>query len=201
MGGGNDKKQDRNVQTQAWANLNDIFGLTKTAAGKFGEAGTATLGAGKDMLSKAGDFFKTLLTGNRQKLAEATAPERTAALSAADATKRMESATGTSRGGGTAAANRESADKVRAQIDTLIGKVRPAAATGLESVGVATAGIGEAEIASMLQALGIGVSSTGTAGSQATSDIQSIRQAQSALWSALIGGAADVASAGIAKGG
>lgn len=181
MGGGKEKKEDRAAQTKAWANLNEIFGISKETAGKFGAKGTAATDA-------AQNFWQTILSGSRQQLAEAVAPEASAARAAADAAKRQEGAMGTARGGGTAAANRELDDRTRAQIDSLIGRIRPAAAGALQSIGAE-------EISAMLSALGIGTGATGTVGSQAGADLDSIRRQQSSLWGALIGAPATVAGA------
>jgi len=182
---GGPSKQETNQQQQSWTNLNQLFGQASDAAKAFGAAGKGTL----DQVTQ---YFKTLLGGNRQATAEAVAPAANAARAGADASKREQAMTGTARTGGTAAQNQQSEDQVRAQIDNLIAGAAPAAAGALST-------IGQADIAAMMQALGLGTEATGTAGAQISSDINSRRQASAAMWSSLIGGVGDVAGAFIGR--
>jgi len=180
MGGG-DIKQDRAQQQKSWQSLQDIFGVAKGAATGFQAKGTAATDA-------ATKYWQTLLSGNRQQLAAATAPEAQAARASGDAAKRQEATFGTSRGGGTAGANRELDDKVRAQIDSLIGSMRSTAAGKMQDIGAQ-------QISQMLQSLGIGTGATEAVGGQSTTDIGQLREQQSAMWGALIGAPATVVGA------
>jgi hypothetical protein len=179
FGGGTASKE----QTQSWANLDKIFGVAT-------QQGTALGAKGQASTDAASKYWTNLLSGNRQQLAGAVAPEATAARTSADAAKRQEAAMGTSRSGGTAAANRELDDKTRAQIDQLINQVRPAAATQV-------AQIGESQISAMLSALGIGSGAAGTAGSQATQQTMANQAMIAQMFSSLIGAAGTVGGAAL----
>lgn len=153
-----------------------LLNLAGTTAGKFGKSGPATL----DRTQK---YFETLLGGDREALMKAVSPEVNAVRSGADAAKKEQAAKGTARTGGTAEVNQQIEDEVRKQIDALIGKAQQSAAGELK-------GVGDSELNAMMSALGI---STGTI----QSDINSRREATSAMWAALIGGAGKIAAAAI----
>jgi hypothetical protein len=145
-------------QQNAWANLDKLFGTSSTAAAGSGAAGKEDLGA-------ATDYFKNLVSGNRQSIERAAAPGANAATAAGDAAKRQRATMGTQRTGGDTAANAQIEDQTRSSIDNFFLNAQPAAAGQL-------ANIGEAEISQALQALGLAEGAAGTEGSQATSQYQ-----------------------------
>lgn len=179
MGGPSSKEVG--AQQQSWQNLNSLFSTASNASKDFGSAGKGTL-------DQVTSYFKNLLGGNRQSSAEAVAPAANAARAGADAAKKQEADMGTGRTGGTVAANQQGEDKVRSEIDTLIGGVKPAAANALGS-------LGEADIGAMMSALGLGTNAAATVGGQTTSDINAQRTAAADMWSNLISGGAKLGAA------
>lgn len=173
------------LQKQAWGNLSGVFNQATDLSKSFGQTGHSGL-------DQAAAYFKTLLSGNRTETEAAAGPAVNAAQEQSDAAKAQQSEMGTSRGGGTSGPNQQRENDVRAQIDKLIGGLKPAAATGL-------AGVSEADINAMMTAMGIGAGAAGTLGGQVSADVNSRRAASAAMWSALIGGAASLGTAGIAK--
>lgn len=182
---GGPSQSEKNQQQQSWTNLNQLFSTASDAAKGFGASGKGTL----DQVTQ---YFKNLLGGNRTATMQAVAPAANAARAGADAQKKEQATTGTARTGGTAASNQQVEDQVRAAINNLISGAAPVAAGALT-------GIGQQDIAAMMQALGLGTQATGEAGYQITSDINSRRAASAAMWSALLGGAGDVAGAYIGR--
>ena|SRR5215475_1255661 len=156
---------------------NPFINTLSRTAGQFGTTGQTDIG-------KVSDFYRTLLGGSRQAITQQASPAANMARDAADAAKREMASRGTARTGGTAAQNQQVEDEVRRQMDTLIGQQQAQAAQGLKSVS-------DSELNTMMNSLGIGASTV-------QSDINSRRAASAAMWSALIGGAADVATGGIA---
>jgi hypothetical protein len=139
--------------------------------------------SGTQDIGQAGNFFRTLLGGNRQAIMQQASPAANAAREAADAARREAAARGTARTGGAAAQSAQSEDEIRKQIDTLIGQQQAGAAQSL-------AGIGSEELNTMMNALNIGTQA-------AQSDINSRRAATASMLSSLIGGAANVATGGV----
>jgi hypothetical protein len=182
---GGPSQQQLQQQQQAWGNLQNIFGSAFGAAGQQGSQGAGTL-------NDVTQYFQSLLSGNPQALAQASAPAANAATAASDVQKKQQASEGTSRTGGTVAQNQTQADQLSAQIASLIGNIQNQAAPQLSN-------IGQTELNNMLNALGIGTSASGTVGGQVTSDINTQRQAAAQMWSSLIGGGADIASAAIMK--
>ena len=155
----------------------NFLNLSGSTADKFGSAGGSSL----DQASK---FFKSLL-GNRADVMRAISPATDATRSAADAAKKEQAEKGTARTGGTAAGNQQIEDEVRKQIGSLIGTMQSNAAGQLSN-------IGSTELNTMMSALGLGTEA-------AQKDVESRRQASAAMWSALIGGAGDIAGAFIGR--
>ena len=99
---------------------------------------------------------------------------------------------GTGRTGGTAAQNQQIDENTRSQIDNMIAAITsqiPMQAAGQLS------GIGQNEISSMMNALGLGTSAASSAGGLIGSDINAQRQASAQMWGSLLGGAAKLATA------
>lgn len=183
------------TQKNAWANLNSLFNISTQQGQQLGQKGTNTQNAGIADLNQVANYWKNLLSGNRQAIQQEEGPAINQITQGADAQKRQEAQMGTSRGGGTNATNQKRATDTQAQIDTLIGQAGPTAAAGLANVGSEIAGIGTADISAMLNALGIGVSAEGTVGGQATDQRIQELKSQSDLFSSLIKGAADIGAA------
>lgn len=194
MGGDDSAKQQRG---QSWGQLNQLFNTSSAASADLGATGKAEKAKGLTQLDDVSNYWNTLFHGNRQETAQAVAPAANAATEQADAAKRSEAALGTGRTGGTVAGNQQIDDKVRAQIDSLIAGVKPEAARQLTGIGEFETGVGLQDVSNMLASLGIGVSASSTAGGQATQAQAAAQQAQAALWSSLIEGAAKVASAAV----
>jgi hypothetical protein len=156
--------------------LSSLFSKGTGAVNDFGSSGKGAL----DQVTK---YLQSLFTGNRADVMKAAGPQANEVRAAGDAAKKEKAATGTSRTGGDVAGNQQIEDEVRKQIDTIIGNIQGQATGQLAT-------IGEAEINSMLSALGI---TTGAVGA----DVQSQREASAAMWSALIGGAGKIIGAAI----
>lgn len=164
--GGNVDPNSQRSKHGAFGALADV-GANAKAYGQ--SIGTRALSNLDDSTS----YWRNLLSGNRQQVQQAAAPDINAALSANDAAKREEASKGTGRTGGTNAINQERGTNTQSQIDTLIGGVQPAAASALTSTG-------GNELSAMLQALGISSSSAGTLGYLSSADVNAAkgRQAQ-----------------------
>jgi hypothetical protein len=133
--GGSSAKTDRSNTLTSFSQLKNIFNYAMPQA-------QSAISGGESLLSSAGNYFNNLLTGNRSNLQAAAAPETNAALSGADAARRQAGASGTARGGGTAATNANAKSDVMAQIDNALFGVRGKAAEGAAGVGSSIAGIG-----------------------------------------------------------
>jgi len=171
----------QNKQSQAWQGLQDIF---KTST-SFGDTSQKKGSANQDL---AGDYWNSLVKGDKTKMAAAVGPEASAARSSADAQKRQMAQMGTARTGGTNAQAQTIDDNVRAQINQMLFSIRPEAAKQTEAIGAQ-------QISQMLQALGIGEGAIGTLGSQAGQQAQTDATNKANMWSSLIGGAAKIGAA------
>jgi hypothetical protein len=192
--GGSSAKTDRATQLAAQQGDWNIFGYGMPA-GQAGQAtGQADLSTAMSSLGGPQQYFQNLLTAGRTQTAQNAAPAVDQALANATATRNAEGTFGTSRTGGTVAANREASSNTQSQIDQIIntnlqtGKAQGAA--GLQEISAAQAGIGGQELANSLQLLGLSQDSinaimNNATGSRATSfDINSATQAQ---WGQVIG--------------
>lgn len=180
MGGGAPKSETA-AQQQSWTNLNSLFGQASDTSKGFAKSGG-------EHIDNVAQFFKSLLSGDRTETAAAVAPAANAAREGVDAQRNQAAEMGTSRTGGDVAANQQREDRLRSEIDTLTGGVKPAAAASLGT-------LGENEITAMMQALGLGTQATGIAGQSIGADINSRREASARMWSSLIGGAVGLATA------
>lgn len=153
--GGSSAKTDRGNQlggvNASWNVFNAGMPLSQQQTG----SGQPNQSQGVGDITGAGDFWKSILSGNRTATAAAEAPATNAAVDQADAAKRQEASMGTARGGGTGAGNQQVESQTRATVNNDFFNARPAAAQQLEQTGVAQSGIGSAQITQALQALGL----------------------------------------------
>jgi hypothetical protein len=106
------------------------------------QQGGQAIGAGQQNLGAAGNYFQSLLSGNRAGMSAAIAPETNAIRSATDASKRQIATSGTARGGGVNSTNQQIGDKSTAAVDNAIFAARPEAAKGATQVGATELGAG-----------------------------------------------------------
>lgn len=170
-------------QSQAWQGLQDIFSTSKG----FGDTSSKKGSANQDL---AGDYWGSLVKGDKTKMAAAVGPEASAARSSADAQKRQTAQMGTARTGGANSQAQTIDDSVRAQINQMLFSIRPEAAKQIEA-------LGSQQIAQMLQALGIGEGAAGTLGSQAGQQAQTDATNKANMWQSLIGGFGKLAGAAV----
>lgn len=134
--GGGAVSTDRKNVLQSQGNLNNVFNYA--------------LPSGEKATSDATNYDSKILNGDRSSITQAMAPEVNSITGQADQAKKQEAAMGTSRGGGTNAANQQTQQKEQGAVTDMIAKARPAAAAS------------EANIGSNL--LGLGANAAGTAG-------------------------------------
>jgi hypothetical protein len=144
IGGKNSKQQNQSI-----GNLSNLFNFGMSQASSLTSSGAADTGA-------ASGYFKSLVSGNRNAVQAAIAPQANEVRSAADAQKRQASAMGTARGGGTAGTNQQTDTNTQATIDNAMFGARSGAAGQLAQIGA-----GET---------GAGLSAAGTAGSAASAE-------------------------------
>lgn len=177
-------------QSGAWDSL--------AGAGSFGMDTAKSAGAkGFGFQDDAAAQFKSLL--GMDNLGETlSTPAINTTRDAADAAKREQAVMGTNRSGGAVAANQQQESDLMGQIASLLqgGDI---AALGLKNAAAGElAGIGAQDIQAMLQALGISVGASGALGEQSTSALNEKNRADAQKWASIIGGIADIASAGFA---
>src|SRR5277367_3174221 len=114
-------KTDRSQERQGFGDLSSVFNFGLPQA-------TSAIGAGLG-------YNEKLLTGNRATMEQAEAPEINAIHAGADAQKRQLAASGTARGGGTAATSQQRDTGTEAQIDNALMQARPAAAGAEANIG------------------------------------------------------------------
>lgn len=174
--GGSWANTNRKFQLNSMAGLNNLFNFALPA-------GESTFAQGAADTGTASSYWRNLLSGNRQALDAAVAPERNAALSASDAAKRQAATMGTARGGGVAGENRTIGDRTQAAIDNAIMSVRGKAAEALGRTG-------STELSAALNALGLGESAASNEGAVASnkSPTAGTAAAEGQLIGSLLGG-------------
>lgn len=192
--GGDKKPSEKDIlkgrQSSAWDSLADLSSMGVDTAKTAGDKGYAA----QDDATK---YFRALLGDNN--LGETlSAPAINTTRDAADAAKREQAATGTGRSGGAVAANQSREADIMAQIASLLQGGDIAAMNLKNAAAGELAGIGAQDIQAMLQALGISVGASGALGEQSTSALNEKNRADAQKWASIIGGIADIASAGIA---
>ena len=135
-------------------------------------------GQGSQDIGTAGNFFRTLLGGNRQAQLQAIAPSANAARAMADARRNEVGRMGGGRTGGATAEQATTEDELRKQVDTLLGGLQQNAASSL-------AGTGTSEMQAALDSLKTGLGA-------AQQDVASRRAATASMLGSLIGGAGDI---------
>jgi hypothetical protein len=157
--GGSSAKTDRGNQLAAtsgdWSLFN--YGLGQGQAGQ--ATGQTDLSTALSTLGAPQQYFQNLLTAGRTQTQENAAPAIDQVLANATATRNAEGTFGTSRTGGTVAANRNASANTQSQIDQIINTNlqtgRAQGAQGLEAVSGAQASIGGTELQNSLAALGL----------------------------------------------
>lgn len=153
--GGSSAKTDRNQVTSGFGQLNNLFNFGMNTSQKGVAAGGSTQQAGLSGLSDANSYFKNLASGNRTAVQQAAAPEINMVQNQADAERRNQVASGTSRGGGVAGANQQQKTDTMSKIDNALFGVRPAAAQAEASTSGKIADVGSTQMEQALQALGL----------------------------------------------
>lgn len=145
--GGGSQKTDRNQTLASYGQMNNLFNFGFNQGKNRTEAGNQNLDA-------ASSYWRNILSGNRASQAQAVAPAANAIQSSGDALRRQREATGTARGGGTAATGANAQDNEMTQINNAILGERPAAASQ-------TGALGGQDIQAAMEALGLGESAAG----------------------------------------
>src|SRR5689334_13468764 len=126
MAKGADKQQAQQQQSASWENLNKVFnvgtGTAKTAGSK-----------GFGLQDDAANYFRTLLSGDRNAVMRAVEPQANIVRDMGDARKRELALTGTGRSGGAVASSQQADTDVMKQIESLISGLGPNAAEHLGS--------------------------------------------------------------------
>jgi hypothetical protein len=138
--------------------------------------------AGAQNLGAAGDYFQTLLSGDRTALARSVMPQANQGIQMADAAKRQAAQTGARTGGGTAL-QQQSEDQLQQNLMTLIGQSQQGAAQG-------AAQVGSIQDQTSMAALAAGIKA-------AQEDIQQRNAAKMQLLGSIIGAAGGAVGAGL----
>lgn len=132
--GGSSNKTDRRTQFEGWSDLRKVFDW----ANPFGQK-TAEQGVGD--LNTAGDFYKSILGGDRAKIGQVLAPEISNIQGQVSQHNKTLSEFG-NRSGGTNAGMQAGETAGSTQIQQLIDSLLPASASGLTQVGSTLGGLG-----------------------------------------------------------
>lgn len=146
--GSSGQKTDRKTTLTGFGNLQNLFNFGLNTSSGLMKSGGATVNQGTNALGSALSYWQNILSGNRQQMAAAAAPETNAVNASADAARRNQTLSGTSRVGGVASQNRTASDTTMSTIDNYLFGVRPTAAQGVSDVGgkLAQVGLGEENI-------------------------------------------------------
>lgn len=153
--GGSSNKTDRKYQFRGWEDLTKVFDW----ANPFGQK-TATQGVAD--LNKAGDFYSSILGGDRAKIGQVLSPEISTIQGQVSQHNKTLSEFG-NRSGGTNAGVQAGETAGMTGIQNLINSLLPASASGLTQVGSTLGGLG-------LSAVNIGSNAAATISGQAGSD-------------------------------
>ena len=158
--GGSSAKTDRNQTLGDYGKLNNVFNTGMGFGTQQETAGQGMVQNAQNTLQPAEAYYRKLLTAGRTDTAAEAAPAVQGALAQGDAAKREAATMGTSRSGGTAAAERESGSKTGATLDNIIHENlmggKKTGAEGLTGVAKDKAVMGNMTMANAMQALGLG---------------------------------------------
>jgi hypothetical protein len=174
-------------QSTAWNDLSKTFDTANSAYANFNKLAGTYGPSGNTAQDTALNYYMPILSGDRNAMNAAVAPEARAIRAQGDAARAERARTGTSRTGGDVAANLSSADQIRQQLDTLIGNVRPQAAQAVNA-------IGSEKIDQMMKALGLGTSALSVSANSAGMIADTAGKAHEANMAAL-GGIAKLGAA------
>lgn len=153
--GGSSNKTDRSKQFEGWNDLSSVFNW----ANPFGQK---TAQSGVNDLNTAGDFYKSILGGDRAKIGQVLAPEISTIQGQVSQHNKTLSEFG-NRSGGTNAGVQAGETAGQTQIQQLIDSLLPSSASELASVGASETGLG-------LSAVNLGENAAATISGQATTD-------------------------------
>lgn len=153
--GGSSNKTDRKEQLGGWGDLQSVFDW----ANPFGQK---TAQSGVNDLNKAGDFYSSILGGDRAKIGQVLAPEISNIQGQVSQHSKTLSEFG-NRSGGTNAGIQAGETAGSTQIQQLIDSLLPGAASGLTQVGSTLGGLG-------LSAVNMGSNAAATISGQAGAD-------------------------------
>ncbi len=157
--GGSSASTDRGNQLAATQGEWSLFDYGLGTGQNQQAAGTNTLNSSLKTLQPSADYYKSLLTAGRTDTAFNSAPAINATLAQSDTQRRQSAAAGTSRTGGTAAANRESGEATSSKVDDIINSTllqgREVGAKGLQQVAGQEAAVGSDQLSNALNLLGL----------------------------------------------
>lgn len=153
--GHSSEKTDRGRMLGGWNAMWDTWSRAIGAFPQLNDTGAAATRSGLTSLDQSGDFWKSILGGDKAATAAAAAPATNAAAGMADQARQQQAQMGTARGGGTAGYNIDAGREAQSDIVTSMLGLAPTAATQLAQTGESTAAVGSRDLALALQALGI----------------------------------------------
>lgn len=153
--GGSSNKTDRSKQFEGWGDLASVFNW----ANPFGQK---TAQQGVNDLNKAGDFYGSILSGDRAKIGQVLSPEISNIQGQVSQHNKTLSEFG-NRSGGTNAGIQAGETAGSTEIQQLINSLLPASASGLTQVGSTLGGLG-------LSAVNMGENAAATISGQAGAD-------------------------------
>lgn len=156
FGGGKAAKRDRSETLGGYTDSRNLFNFALPTAEAGAKTGAATTAAGTNAMGTGLDYWQKLMSGNRATTNQAIAPVANQQASAADAQRKQQSASGTARGGGTAAVNEEAKTKQMSDIDNILFGAQSEGATKVGEVGKSLAQTGTAQTGEAANILGIG---------------------------------------------
>lgn len=136
--------------------MQNIFNAALPESQSMFGAANAGINTALGELGQTGNYASNILSGNRQAVTQAMAPEINSVTSQANQLKKQQAAMGTSRGGGTNAGNQQLGTQTAGQVSNLIAQARPQAAQLLNQTAGTTGQIGTAQLQAAGNLLGIG---------------------------------------------
>lgn len=133
--GHSSEKTDRANELSGMAGLKSIFNYGMNA-------GSSLIGAGTSGVNAATGYLKNILSGNRNAVTAAVAPQANQVRAASDAAKRQTDTLGTARGGGVASTNEMRDSATQGKIDEAILGERSKAAGALGNLSLGEVGAG-----------------------------------------------------------